>query len=578
LKKRVELTLFTDPAIPAVVLGDTGRLRQILINLVNNAIKFSSGEARQGKVSVRALASELSTERVIMEFQVADNGIGIDQETQAKLFMPFTQANIGTTRRYGGTGLGLAITLQLVNRMGGEIVLQSEPGRGPLFSVRIPFPLPSGQSSAENSPSRVAGLSCLVVDGPDGIAGYLAAYLAYDQAKVTQVRDMAGALQWITGCSSGMHVVVIDTTDAKSSLEELRAAVQDRANLDARFVIIGRGGRRKCRIEAPGWVSMDAEVMIRQAFLEAVAIAAGRLDKPVWDVVQEGNKFTATPLSREKARLRGSLILVAEDNDVNQKVILHQLKLLGQTADIANNGREALMLWKSGNYGMLFTDLHMPEMDGYELTAAIREVEGHDGNPRAAKKKEGKPDKAHMPIIAITANATRGEAERCIAIGMDDYLSKPVQLVNLKAMLEKWMPLAGTITGKDLAAKMAMSGMASTESSIAVASLAVDVKVLKLLVGDDEAVIGDLLHDFRISAAQIAARLRAACAAGDTANAEALSHKLKSSARAVGALALGEICADMEQSGKAGDGDSLNELLPRFERELEKVEDYFLAR
>jgi CheY-like chemotaxis protein/HPt (histidine-containing phosphotransfer) domain-containing protein len=328
-------------------------------------------------------------------------------------------------------------------------------------------------------------------------------------------------------------IVVIDTAGSKPQLDELRAAARVRPSLDVHFVVIGRGYRRRCRSEAVDLVTLDGEVMHRRAFLEAVAVAAGRAKQHDWQVLSGDVKATLTPLSREEARRQGSLILVAEDNEINQKVILQQLTLLGKTADIANNGRKALELWQSGDYGILITDLHMPEMDGYELTAVIRAAD---------------TNKTRMPIIAFTANALKGEAEHCRAVGMDDYLSKPVQLVNLKAMLEKWLPVVN--------------------------SVAVDVNVLKALVGDDEAIIRDFLHDFRLSAAKIAAELRAACAAGQAAAAGALTHKLKSSARSVGALALGELCAKMEQAGKAGDTATLAVLLPRFEQELASVEDF----
>ena len=190
-------------------------------------------------------------------------------------------------------------------------------------------------------------------------------------------------------------------------------------------------------------------------------------------------------------------------------------------------------------------------MDGYELTAAIRAAE---------------IGKARMPIIAFTANALKGEAEHCLAAGMDDYLSKPVQLANLKAMLEKWLPAGARRT---------------VPLPDASALVAVDVDLLKALVGDDEAVIRDFLHDFRISAAKIAAELKAACNDGQTAQAGALAHKLKSSARSVGALALGELCAAMEQAGKAGDTETLAVLLPKFDAEMAVVDEYlgsFLER
>jgi PAS domain S-box-containing protein len=564
-KKEVELTLFTDPSLPIQVMGDPGRLRQILLNLANNAIKFSSRQGRQARVSVRATrkvegAPGKMPEKMLVEFRVSDNGIGIDAETQARLFTPFTQADNSTTRIFGGTGLGLAISSQLTNMMDGEIAVQSEPGKGAVFTVRIPFTLPAEKTEADEKPSLVAGLSCLVVGGADSLARDMAAYLTHDDAMVERVTDRIAAWQWITSRPPGLCIVVIDNTGAPTPLGELRTTARAGTGPDVRFVIIGRGKRRQCRVEAADHVSLDAEVMHRKAFLDAVAMAAGRIKEQDLIVLPGGIGAARAPLSREEARRRGRLLLIAEDNEINQKVVQQQLRLLGQTADIADNGREALELWQSGDYSILITDLHMPEMDGYELTATIRAAES---------------GKAHIPIIAFTANALKGEAEHCREVGMDDYLSKPVQLANLKAMLEKWLPHAGT---ESIHPAPAQSTSAPAEQARGVAPAAisapVDVNVLKSLIGDDEATLRKFLHDFRISADQIAAELRTACAEGHTAAAGAAAHKLKSSARSVGALALGELCAGIEQAGKAGQTAELAALLPRFEAEMSAVSSH----
>jgi PAS domain S-box-containing protein len=568
LKKSVELTLFIDPAIPEEVLGDPGRLRQILINLANNAIKFSSGQQRQGKVSVRALLAESTSEQVTLEFRLTDNGIGMDEETQARLFAPFTQADSSTTRSFGGTGLGLAISRQMVNIMGGEITVHSELGKGSLFCVRIPFALRTEQPDAGRALSRpvglkpdlqlVAGLSCLVVDvdASDGLGDDLATYLAYDKALVERATDLATAREWIASHPPGLCIVVIDIAATKPSLDDLRAAARAHPEQETHFVVIGRGQRRVPRSEGTDLVYVDGNVLTRKALLKVVAIAAGRAKAPDREVLPGDVKAAPTPLSREETRRQGRLILIAEDNEINQKVILQQLMLLGHIADIANNGREALKRWQSGDYAILFADLHMPEMDGYGLTAAIRAAEA---------------GKTRMPIIAFTANVLKGEAERCLAMGMDDYLSKPVQLAELKAMLRKWLP---TVTSVPIPAETTSTETAPPAPPSEGTPVAVDVNVLKALIGDDETLIREFLHDFRISAAKIAAELRTASAAGQAAAAGAAAHKLKSSARSVGALALGELCAEMEKAGKAGNIEALAVLLPRFEQELASVEHY----
>jgi CheY-like chemotaxis protein/HPt (histidine-containing phosphotransfer) domain-containing protein len=279
-------------------------------------------------------------------------------------------------------------------------------------------------------------------------------------------------------------------------------------------------------------------------------------------------------MSHEEARLQGSLILVAEDNEYNQKVVLQQLMLLGRTADIVNNGQEALARWQSGAYCLLITDLHMPLMDGYQLTAAIREAESQTG-------------KSRLPIIAFTANALKGEAEHCIAVGMDDYLSKPVQLAQLRAMLDRWqpevvsmpMPLSSDaveLPPQDSAATAPAGAEAGPQAEPGY--VPVDLRVLEALVGSDPGTVNQFVEDFHSSATLMAAELCNAYTAGQIGNVAAQAHKLKSSARAVGALQLGELCAAIERAGKARELAALAALLPAFVQESGRVSHFILNR
>ncbi|MDP2759993.1 MAG: ATP-binding protein, partial [Sideroxyarcus sp.] len=560
-RKNVELTLFIDPAIPEEVLGDAARLRQVLVNLASNAIKFSSGQDRPGRVSVRAMLAGRNTEQVKVEFQIADNGIGMDRETLVRLFTPFTQADTSTTRRFGGTGLGLVISRRLVELMGGDIAARSEPGKGSVFTARLPFALLPEKAVSAGMPSEVAGLSCLVVGGADALAQGLAAYLVHGGASVERVADLAAAGERAAALPPGLWLWIVVSGGEQPSPDDLHAVARSRPEQDIRFLVIGRGQRWNPRVAAPDLVMLDGNVLKRRAFLKAVAIAAGRAQEEVEMPFPDRSRMIAKPPSREEARRKGRLILVAEDNDTNQKVILRQLALLGFAADIAENGCIALERWQSGDYALLLSDLHMPEMDGYELTAAIRAAE------RGLR---------HIPVIALTANALRGEAERCREAGMDDYLSKPARLDDLKAMLDKWLPVIEGV-GRDSSRQSSpesveVVGLKPNLQSSASAHVAVDVNVLKKLVGDDEAVIRDFLHDFRASAAKIAAELKVACDGGQAKQAGALAHKLKSSARSVGALALGELCAAMEQAGKADDVQKLVAALSGFEAEMVVVD------
>jgi len=555
VSKGVELTLFTDPAIPAHVLGDAQRLRQIIVNLANNAIKFSSGQGRIGRVSVRALLVRREEARVVVEIRVVDNGIGIDRATQARLFAAFTQAETSTTRRFGGTGLGLVIARNLVRLMGGELTVQSAPDEGSTFCARLPcVPLPAAtdtETGAASSP--LAGLACLAVGAADSLADDLAAWLAAAGAGVERSHDLAAARAFLALATTGPWLCLIDAGNVPPSLDELRAIADLRAQSETRFLVISRGLRRRLghRDADSTLFELDGNVLTRQSFLDAVAVATGRATEKPSEPARGRSEAALIPPPRDVAVRQGRLILVAEDNETNQQVIVRQLALLGFAADVAANGREALTRWQGGDYALLLSDLHMPQMDGYELTAAIRAAEIEN------------PGGRRMPIIALTANALKGEAVRCVEAGMDDYLSKPTPLAELKTTLEKWLPMSATATPP-----------ASAAVPPAPTSVPVDVAVLAALVGDDPAVIREFLLDFRASATSIAAELSIACTAGQSAQVTGLAHKLKSSARSVGALALGERCAELEAAGKAGQVAALSDPWQRFAAEMAVVEEY----
>lgn len=545
-KKGVELTLFTDPAIPPEVLGDTGRLRQVLINLVNNAIKFSSGGARAGRVSIRAVLVERSPEQAVVEFKVIDNGIGMDETTQRRLFTAFTQADVSTTRRFGGTGLGLVICSQLVKLMRGDFSMQSELGKGSVFSVRIPFALPDTESVAAEKIPRLAGLSCVVVGGPEGMAEDIATYLSYDGASVKRAQDLAAARILEDSLPPGQWIWVVDVAGQSPTPDELHAIVRAHPEQDIHFVVvvIGRGQRRRPRVEDIDLLSVDGNGLTHETLLTAVAIAAGRAHAIKEERHSGKSKSEARPPSRDEALQQGRLILMAEDNEINRKVIVQQLALLDFAADVVENGRIALERWRSGNYALLLTDLHMPEMDGYELTATIRAEE------RGIRR---------IPIVALTANALRGEADRCRAAGMDDYLSKPAQLMDLKTTLEKHLPQTGGPPPPD---------PAKSEAHDAQMTPAVDVTVLKSMIGDDAETLRKFFIEYQTSARQLSEELHQACVAGDAPQVAWIAHKFKSSSRYVGAMELGRLCAELENAGKAEDLHAIGQAMAQFKTAL----------
>jgi two-component system, sensor histidine kinase and response regulator len=363
---------------------------------------------------------------------------------------------------------------------------------------------------------------------------------------------LSAARKRIKTLPPGQWLLVIDAGDMEPPVDELRFVFRTRTNLGLNekphFVVIRRGRRHRGRMEDKGIVTIDGNILYRQAFLQAVAAAAGRAKLEDDQALSGGIVKEVVPFSRDEALRQGKLILVAEDNEINQKVIRQQLTLLGYALDVAANGREAFHRWESGDYALILTDLHMPEMDGYQLTQTIRagEIPNHQ-----------------IPIIALTANALKGEAEKCLALGMNDYLSKPVQLEQLRTALEKWLP-----GSKQVARSAGEAGQISSENK----KLAVNVDMLKALIGDDPVMIGEFLQDFRLDTQKIAEQIKTASGSGRFEEVKAAAHKLKSSARSVGALALGDWCAQMEAAAKDCDAKILATLLPRFEVELADVE------
>jgi len=424
--KGVALNLFISPEIPERLLSDDLRLRQLLYNLVGNAIKFSSGNPeRPGEVSVRVEPHADTPFR--LSFRIADNGIGIKPETLKNLFTPFTQAEVATTRRFGGTGLGLAICQRLVDLMEGEIHAESTFSEGSVFTVILPFEIPAEQP--QPAAISLQQLNCILVNAPRLHAEDLQAYLAHAGAQIDIVEDTEAAAR--LAAERGGLVVVIQY----AGRQQLGNTAAFEALTEVRHLWITQGRRRRPRVEKSNIVTLDGDALRRNALLRAVAVAAGRASPEIFHDHNEDDfsrEVAVTPPTVAEARAKDQLILIAEDDNLNQRVILQQLRLLGYAGEVAENGVEALHLWREGNYALLLTDLHMPEMDGYSLAQTIRQEER--GEHR-------------LPIIALTANALRGEANRAKAAGIDTYLTKPVPLKNLRTTLEQWLPQPGRRTG-----------------------------------------------------------------------------------------------------------------------------------
>jgi PAS domain S-box-containing protein len=417
--KGLELVAYCDPDMPTMVRGDVGRLRQILLNLASNAVKFTA----TGEVVIRAsLGHSDDAARVGVRLEVVDTGIGVAPESAERLFEPFSQADASTTRRYGGTGLGLAISRQLTEAMGGTIGVDSEPGRGSVFWINLCLGMASKPVTPVDTACRLPhGLRVLVVDDNQTNRLVLGSQLlAWDLAA-----DLA--------------------PDAYVALDHLRHAAAEGHPYDLALVDMampGMDGMELGRIVSADPALRSVQLLLLTSVSVGSAEAAGAgfsksLTKPArLSQLYEAMVRTVTPVAAKEAPLgnpvtppvpagsRGRLLIV-EDNAINQAVARAMVAKLGYSCDVAGNGIEALAASNRRHYDAVLMDCQMPEMDGYEATAEIRREEAGE---------------ARVPIIAMTAGALVQDRDRCLAAGMDDYLAKPVKARELEGMLARWLP------------------------------------------------------------------------------------------------------------------------------------------
>ena len=542
-RKGLGLVTYIEPDVPPLVMGDPIRVRQILFNLIGNAIKFTS----EGEVTVRVVrAANGDADKASVRFQVIDQGIGIAEEAQAKLFQAFTQAEKETTRKYGGTGLGLAICQRLSTMMDGHIGVESSLGEGSVFTVTLPFV--EIDERRQREAIDLSGLSVLVAGASDMLRAATSAYLS-QQGASTQAQAETG----IPVTMPDTDVIVFpDPHDSEAATAILAMEAP------SPHVVLGRerNAAVATRPAVEGITLVDTNPMRRDRVVRAVAIAAGRLAPEVEETEAPAETKRALP-GIDEALAEGRLILFAEDNETNQDVIRRQLNMLGFVCEIAGDGKAALEAWRSKPYGLLLTDCHMPIMDGYELTAAVR-----------AEQPEGR---RRTPIVAITADAMQGEGERCIAAGMDDYLSKPVAMPALLRVLAKWLPMGSEAPTLEPEATEAAAPLVSDAGSV------VDPTFLRETFGEDDALIAEILGDYRGPAAKAMAEMAAAMESRSASEVAMAAHKLKSASRTIGANALAEFCRRLEDAGNAGDWQEIDAAYPDMTTAFSDVEAYIDA-
>ncbi|MEP6572203.1 MAG: response regulator [Gemmatimonadota bacterium] len=525
--KGIELACLLDPALPQRLNGDPGRIGQILTNLVGNAVKFT----QRGTVTVRLSLDGDVADNVRVRFAITDTGIGINEATRDNLFKPFSQADSTTTRRYGGTGLGLAIAKRMSELMGGSIGVDSVAGEGCTFWFTVM--LDTARTAARETPSPPRKLRVLIVDAGAATREAIVQQLAVLGHHAEALPDLHSTLERLKCGGDPFDLVLLDLMqpgmEGPKAVQALLSATAERPPVIMPLIPFGDTALR-ADAQRFGLLSyLHKPVRFTQLQVALRSVASN---------VAPGAGLSGPAVPQAPARF-STRILVVEDNVVNQRVAVAILSRLGCRVDVAANGVEALEAIERIQYGIVFMDCHMPEMDGFTATGILRERE--DERARAG---EDVGTYRRMPVIAMTASALSGDRERCLEAGMDEYITKPVTPAQLATLVERW---GGGISPQpvfDIPEKSP-----DTEAVVDQRTLA----SLRELGGPDDAGFLDELIDlFMTETPERIKNLQVAALAGDARAVAQVAHALKGGARVLGALQLGNLAQEMETEGHAG--------------------------
>ena len=528
-EKGLRLLCFVEPGLPAAVRVDAGRLRQVLLNLIGNAVKFTpSGEVR---VRVRQVNRQLDV--CTVRFEITDTGIGITAPVTAGLFMPFVQGDGSVTRKYGGTGLGLSICKRLVELMGGHIGVDSKPEVGSTFWFELPMDVLAGRAAPLVSPEQ-GGIAVLVVQPHRIQAHILRAYIQSWGMPVQVVDTAARALEQQQRHFAGSlkQVVLIDSTVPDMAADMLRKALVDIAP-QSRFILLADSNTAHEEASAHGFHASLQQPLHQSSLFDALSDA---LERRRMEVPVDGDRRAVlAPVAVEHSPRDHRLVLLVEDNVINQKLALHQLHQMGYAVDVAADGHEALDALATVSYGLVLMDCQMPLMDGFEATRRIRQNEQIAGG--------------HIQIVAMTANAMQGDRERCLEAGMDDYLAKPIRRELLAQILAQRLP--GVVS---------VATSSEAEAQVTSAPLLLDMHRLHDMFEDDLAAQYGMLDLFTSTTPPIFEQLGSAIASANFDRAAALCHRLVGSSATLGMDELAGLARSADRASHAGDLPRLSQL------------------
>jgi PAS domain S-box-containing protein len=562
-EKRLELICHAAPDVPAMLRGDPTRLRQILNNLVGNALKFTDS----GEIVILARLEEQDESGVLLRFTVRDTGIGIPEDKLDMLFDKFSQVDASVTRRFGGTGLGLAISRQLAGLMGGSVGVTSTPGQGSEFWFTARFARTAAQRPAPALPRDLQGLRVLVVDDNPTNLEILGRQLQAWGALPEPCPSGEAALQamqaaWEQGAPLGLAILDMQMPemDGEELCRRIKADTRFRDTPLVMLTSLGRPGdaRRFGELGFAAYLNKpvrQSELYDTLALVLANTVESDSMRPIITRHMAREAQQRQAPLPRLSGR-----VLVAEDNHVNQQVALSMLKKLGLGANVAANGLEALEALQTIPYDLVLMDVQMPEMDGLSATREIRRLEREPGRLKTTRR-----DCPRIPVVAMTAGVMEQERQKCLEAGMDDFVPKPVNPLNLGTVLERWLPREDAVTASenlDLAAPEEAGEAASVgeqeypdfDTSDLHARYMGDMELAKEILG----------MILEAVPAKIVA-LHASVAARDLAEVVMQAHALKGMALNASCVALGKAAEAMEQAGKSGDVEALQRLLPSLE-------------